>query len=224
MMAKRWMAAAVAALLMSSVCLLHAQDSQQPSGQQVQSAFPTKKIKATGTPQQAIPTQVMSDSIPDDDQASPEQIDEMMDVMRVDDQLENMMALLPLILQQQQKNLMQPYEPQMVKLSAAQKLQIEKLNKKYMDKADDVYPVADMVKDLAKLYRKRLNNGDVESLINFYTSEAGQHLMDVQPQIMSVFLPAMTVQLQKRVEALKDSEKKELDALMASFKSGSGKK
>ena len=223
-MANRWMAAAVAALLMSSVCLLHAQDAQQPSGQQVQSAFPKKMVKATGTPQQAIPTQVMSDSIPDDDQASPEQIDELMDVMRVDDQMENILGLLPMVLQLQQKNLMQPYEPQLAKLSAAQKAQVDKLNKKYMDKADDVYPVEEMVKDLGKLYRKRLNNGDVESLINFYTSEAGQHLMDVQPQIMSAFMPAMTAQLQKRVEALRDSQKKELDTLMASFKSGAAKK
>lgn len=223
-MGKRWMSALVVALLMGSVCLLSAQDQQQPSGQQVQSAFPKKMVKATGTPQQAIPTQVMSDSIPEDDQASPEQIDELMDVMRVDDQLENMMGLLPLVLQQQQKNLMIPYEPMIAKLNATQKAQVEKLNKKYLDKADDIYPVDEMIKDLAKLYRKRLNNGDVESLINFYTSEAGQHLMDVQPQIMSVFLPAMSAQLEKRVEALKDAQKKELDALMASFKSGTGRK
>ena len=117
---------------MSSVCLLQAQDSQQQNGQQqVQSAFPRKMVKATGTPQQAIPTQVMSDSIPDDDQASPEQIDELMDVMRVDDQMENMMVLLPLVLQQQQKTLMLPYEPQLAKLTAAQKAQVEKLNKKF---------------------------------------------------------------------------------------------
>lgn len=219
-MAKRWMAAVVVALLVSSACILHAQDSQQ----QVQSAFPTKKIKATGTPQQAIPTQVMSDSIPDDDQASPEQIDELMDVMRVDDQMENMLSLLPMVLAQQQKSLMQSYDPQIAKLNAAQRAQVDKLNKKYLDKADDLYPVDEMVKDLGKLYQKRLNNGDVESLINFYTSEAGQHLLDVQPQIMSVFVPAMTAQLGKRLETFKDSEKKELDALLASFKNGAGKK
>lgn len=219
-MGKKWLAAAFLAMLFGSGCVLHAQDSQQ----QVQSAFPTKKVKATGTPQQAIPTQVASDAIPEEDQATAEQIDELMDVMRVEDQLEDMISLVPMVLEQQQKNLMQSYEPQMARLNSAQKEQVEKLKKKYMDKADEIYPAEDMAKDVAKLYQKHLNNDDVEALINFYNTDAGQHLLDAQPEVMKVFLPAMTAELEKRLEAQKAAEKKDLDALLASFHSGAGRK
>jgi hypothetical protein len=202
------------------------QDQQQtqtgaeasPDQQQVQSAFPQKKIKAAGTPKQALPAQEPGDAITDEDQATPEQRDELMDVMHVDDAMDNLLALLPVVIEQQQKNLIQSYEPQLARLTAAQKEQVAKLNKKYLEKADDLYPSDEMVKQISKLYQNRLNNGDVESAINFFSSDAGQHLLGAQPEIMKVFLPAVLAEVKKRTEALREAEKKELEALLASFK------
>lgn len=210
---KKLAVVAFAVLLVSCGWTLRAQEQQQ-----VQEAFPKPKLKATGTPKQALPTQVAGDAIPEDDQATPEQIDELMDVMRVEDQLDDLLNLLPMLFEAQQKTLMQGYEPQMTRLTAAQKVQVSRLNKKYMDKAVEVYPTEEMMKQLATHYQKRLNNGDVESMINFYDSEAGQHLLDAQPEIMKVFLPAMTAELGKRLDALKAEEKKEMDALLSGFK------
>ncbi len=212
-MIKKLVVMALAVGFVSCCIGLRAQEQQQ-----VQEAFPKPKVKATGTPKQAIATQQTGDSIAEDDQATPEQINELMDVMRVEDQLDDLLNLVPMLFEAQQKNLMQSYEPQMARLSTAQKEQVNRLNKKFMDKAVEAYPTEEMMKQVTALYQKRLNNGDVESMINFYDSEAGQHLLDAQPEIMKVFLPAMTAELGKRLGALKADEKKEMDALLAGFK------
>ena len=78
--------------------------------------------------------------------------------------------------------------------------------------------------DLTRIYMKHLNSIDVESLITFYSSEAAQHLLDAQPEILKEYIPLMTARITQKSEAMHDEYKKDLDALMASFKGAAGKK
>jgi hypothetical protein len=199
--------------------------AQDTSNQQVQDPSQPKRptIKATGTPQQAIPTQTSSHALPDDSQATKEQIEELIDVMRVEDQMDDMLGMLPAILEQEQHSMSKEHEAQLARLTAAQRAQVDQLNKKYTEKALTIYTVSEMLADLTKLYQNHLNSDDVESLITFYNSDAGQHLLDAQPEILKEYLPLMTARITKKSEELRLEEKKEMDALLASFKSGAGK-
>jgi hypothetical protein len=192
--------------------------------QQVQDPGQPKRpmIKATGTPQQAIPTQTSSNELPDEQQATKEQIEELLDVMRVEDQMNDMLGMLPAILEQQH-TMNKSYEAQLATLSAGQRAQVDALNKKYQEKAQSLFSVSEMMDDLSKLYQNHLNSNDVESLITFYSSDAAQHLLDAQPEIMKEYIPLMTARITKKSEELHAEHKKDLDALMASFKAGAGK-
>ncbi len=214
-----------AGVLVAGVCSYAQAQTQALPNQQVQDPGQSKRpmIKATGTPQQAIPTQTSSNVLPDEQQATKEQIEELLDVMRVEDQMNDMLGMLPVILEQQHA-MSKSYEAQMATLTAAQKAQVEALNKKYQEKAEDIFSVSEMMEDLTKIYMNHLNSVDVESLITFYSSDAAQHLLDAQPLILKEYMPLMTARIAQKSEALHAEHKKELDALMTSFKGGAGNK
>jgi hypothetical protein len=215
----------LAGLLVAGACMKAQEQTQALPNQQVQDPGQPKRrmIKATGTPQQAIPTQTSSNALPDEQQATKEQIEELLDVMRVEDQMNDMLGMLPAILEQQHA-MSKSYEAQMATLTAAQKAQVDALNKKYQDKAEDIFSVSEMMEDLTKIYMKHLNSVDAESLITFYSSESAQHLLDAQPEILKEYIPLMTARIAQKSETLHAEHKKELDALLASFKGGAGKK
>ena len=119
-------------MLAAGICLKAQAQTQASPNQQVQDPSQPKRpmIKATGTPQQAIPTQTSSNALPDEQQATKEEIEELLDVMRVEDQMNDMLGMLPAILEQQHA-MSKSYEAQMATLPAAQKAQVDALNKKY---------------------------------------------------------------------------------------------
>ena len=58
---------------------------------------------------------------------------------------------------------------------------IENLMRKYVEKAMDLYPVDEMLTDMTGIYQRHLSRDDVDAMIAFYSSPAGQHLLDAQP-------------------------------------------
>ena len=190
-------------MLVTGVCVKAQNQTQTLPNQQVQDPGQPKRpmIKATGKPQQAIPTQTSSNALPDEQQATKEQIEELLDVMRVEDQMDDMLGILPAILEQQQA-MNKNYEAQIATLTAAQKAQVDALNKKYQEKAEDVYSVSEMMDDLTRIYMNHLNSVDAESLITFYSSEAAQHLLDAQPEILKEYIPLITARIAKKSEDL----------------------
>jgi len=209
----RSLAAVGMALAMCSYAV--AQDA--PSTPQL--ALPgAHKKPMTGTPHLALPPQQTTTSIPEDQQPSKEQVAELMDVMQVQDQVDSMMSMLPAMMEHQMHAQISAYVaalPGGKSLTPEQQTKIEKLTQKYIEKAVNIYPQTEMVADLSVRYQHHLNNGDVESLISFFGSDAGQHYLEVQPAIMKEYLPTVTERIAGRSKDLNSELKKELEQTLS---------
>ncbi len=60
---------------------------------------------------------------------------------------------------------------------------------KYIQKAMTIYSAEDMIEDMTAVYQRHLTGADVDAMIAFYSSPAGQHLLDAQPSIMKEYMP-----------------------------------
>ena len=79
-----------------------------------------------------------------------------------------------------------------------------------MERASDLYKSDEMIADMTALYQKYLTRSDVDGIIAFYSSSAGQRLLDIQPVIMQEYLPLVMQRMQDRVKTLTDEMQKEL--------------
>ena len=71
---------------------------------------------------------------------------------------------------------------------------MQKVMSKYVGKAMDLYPADEMLADMTAIYQRHLSKDDVDGLIAFYSSPAGQHLLDAQPVIAKEYMPMVMSQ------------------------------
>ena len=67
-----------------------------------------------------------------------------------------------------------------------------------MERASDLYKSDEMIADMTALYQKYLTRSDVDGIIAFYSSSAGQRLLDIQPVIMQEYLPIVMQRMMDR--------------------------
>jgi hypothetical protein len=82
--------------------------------------------------------------------------------------------------------------------------------KKYMEKAMSLYPADERIADLSGIYQRHLSREDVESVIAFYSSPAGQHMLELSPAVMKEYVPLVMSRMQERSKALTDEMKKDM--------------
>jgi hypothetical protein len=150
--------------------------------------------------------------IPTDDQPSKEQLDRLFEVMQLRKQMAAIIKTLPTMMQQQIS--------QQIKTLAAgssgaaltpdQQAAVDKLMKKYMEKALSLYPADEMINDLSSIYQRHLSKEDVETVIAFYSSPAGQHMLELSPAVMKEYMPLVMSRMQERSKALTEEMKKDL--------------
>jgi hypothetical protein len=171
-------------------------------------------VPSSGTPQeQAAPT------IPPGEQASKEQLAKLFDVMRIRDQMQSMRKIVPAMVESQVREQVQAMSAQLAsgsKLTANQRAAIDRLMRKYVNKAVDLYPVDEMIDDMTGLYQEHLSREDVDAMIAFYSSTAGQHLLDAQPKIAQEYMPLVMRRAQERTRTLTVEMMKDLAALKQS--------
>ena len=157
-------------------------------------------------------------AIPAEDQATKEQLTKLFDVMRIRDQMQSMRRIVPSAVESQLKEQMQATMAGS-QLTASQSQKLDELMHKYMEKAVNLYPIDEMLADMTGLYQRYLNREDVDAMIAFYGSPAGQHLLDAQPKIAHEYMPlvmsrmaerskVLTAEMMKDVAALKESSDK----------------
>jgi len=156
------------------------------------------------------------------DQATKEQLAKLFEAMRIRDQMQSMRRIIPTAVESQLKEQMQAMMAQNSsgpKLTADQREQFDRLMQKYMEKAVNLYPIDEMLADMTVLYQHYLTREDVDAMIAFYGSTAGQHLLDAQPKIAREYMPlvmqrmsertkVLTAEMMKDVAALKESSEK----------------
>lgn len=188
------------------------------AGGQALADQPAKSFTATPmTPMQA------STAVPVDQQPTKEQLVKLFDLIRTREQMESITKIFPEIMQQQmaaQMRRMQQEHPEIAPMTEMQQQVVKKVMNKFMGRLLDLYRFDEMIEDMAGLYRKHMTSSDVEGIINFYSSPAGQHWLDVQPAMLREYLPLALERMQDRVRPLMDEILKEMRAEMA--KSGAG--
>ncbi len=90
-----------------------------------------------------------------------------------------------------------------------QQADLERLMNQYMQKALNIYPIDEMLSDMGTIYQRHLSKTDVDALIAFYGSPAGQHLLDAQPVIMREYMPLVMQRVQKSTAELTDEMMKD---------------
>lgn len=143
--------------------------------------------------------------IPEDQQASKEQLGRLFDVMRIKQQMAGITRTMPALMQQQfqqQLQQMQKDNPKMNSLNQEQQQAMSNVMSRFMQQAMTLYGSDELIADMTALYQKHLSRVDVDSTIVFYSSPAGQHVLDMVPTIMQEFMPTVTQKTQDRMKPL----------------------
>jgi uncharacterized protein len=148
-----------------------------------------------------------------DDQPTREQLDRLFEVMQLRQQMSSVMKVLPAMMQQQisqQIKTLAANKPSGSTMTPEQQADLEKLTKKFMEKAINLYTPEEMFGDLSGIYQKHLSREDVDGMIAFYSSPAGQHMLQMTPVVMKEYMPLVTGRMQERTKALIEEMNKEI--------------
>jgi uncharacterized protein len=154
-------------------------------------------------------------TIPPEDQASKEQLAKLFEVMRIREQVQSVRKMVPLMVEGQIQQQSKAIESQMsrTKMTPEQRTAVEQITRKYVDKAVNIYPVEEMVDDMTSIYQRYLSRDDVDGMIAFYSSQAGQHLLDAQPKIAQEYMPLVMKRVAERTKGLTAEMMKETEEL-----------
>jgi|HubBroStandDraft_1064217.scaffolds.fasta_scaffold53001_2 hypothetical protein len=194
--------------LLSFASLAHARPA---TGQASQSPDPT----AMGSASPAA-----SPSIPPGQIPSKEQLAKLFEVMRLRDQMQGLMNTIPAMVkaqvQSQMGDIMAKLAPG-AQLTDDQQAQLAALITKYVDKATNVYTIDTMISDMTTVYQHHLSKADVDAMIAFYASPAGQHLLNAQPAIMKEYTPIVMQRQRQATDQLTEEMQKDLEAFTKSI-------
>jgi uncharacterized protein len=173
-------------------------------------------VGADGKMQQEKPAALIAP----ENQATAEQLAKLFEVMRIKQQMQSMRTMVPAMVQQQIQSAMKQTEeglPAGSKLTPELRDKMQAIMNKYVAKALDLYPTDEMLTDMTGIYQKHLSKDDVEGLVTFYGSPAGQHLLDAQPVIAQEYMPMVMGKVGQRSQAMTREMMKEMaDAVPAS--------
>jgi len=162
---------------------------------------------------QAAPT------IPADQQPTTEQLNKLFEVMHVRAQLASITKMMPQMMQQQftaQFKDIQKAHPELANISEDQQKAVSKIVASYMERVMNLYTGDEMISDMAAIYRKHLAAADVDAAIAYYSSPAGEHMLDMVPAMMQEFLPVVTSRIQARIPPLIEQMTQEMEGVIKS--------
>lgn len=155
----------------------------------------------SGTLAQEKPDSVLA--IPAEDQATTAQFATLFEKMRIRDQVQQIRNLIPTMVEGQIRDQARALNSQAgSSLTADQRTRLEELSHKYVEKAMNMYPTDEMIADMTTIYQKYLTREDVDGMIAFHSSPAGQHLLDAQPKIAKEYMPMVMQRVQERTRTL----------------------
>lgn len=194
--------------------------AQTPAAQPVETPTSGAMPIQTGVPGRKITSvqlrsSAASETIPPDQQATKEQLDKLFEVMRVREQMASLTKIMPALMQQQFNHMQQEYSGKS-HLTEEQQLALSNLQGKFMGKVLSLYTSDEMIDDMESIYRKYLTRSDVDGMIAFYSSPAGQHMVEMQPAIMKEFMPTVMQRMQDRMKPLIDEMTEETRAIIGS--------
>jgi hypothetical protein len=156
--------------------------------------------------------------IPADQQPTKEQLTKLFELIRVHQQVQSMLTAMQSMMQQQ---LSAQTKERAGKhggdsLTPDQQAAIAKISDKYMQKAFNLFTIDELLDDMTAIYQRHISRSDVDALIAFYSTPAGQHLLDAQPVILKEYMPVIMLRVQERSKALGEEEAKEMEEVTGS--------
>jgi uncharacterized protein len=179
-------------------------------------------VGADGTMQQEKSAQVIAP----ENQPSTEQLTKLFDAMRIKQQMQSMKLMIPGMVQQQIQSAMKQSEAELPagsKLTPEKREKMQAIMSKYVGKSMDLYPTDEMLTDMTAIYQKHLSKDDVDGLIAFYSSPAGQHLLDAQPVIAQEYMPLVMGKVGQRSQAMTKEMMKEMAEVVPASKPAQSK-
>ena len=164
--------------------------------------------------------QTPASAIPVDQQATKEQLTKLFEVMRVEQQMDSILKMMPALVQKQMQEQMKAIRAQFPasrEMSPKEQEELEQFQKRIMEKAMSAYPYEDMIGDMTEVYQRHVTRVDADAFIAFYSSPAGQHLLDAQPAIMKEYMPMVMKRVSERSKDLTDEIIKEAAELTKEF-------
>ncbi len=155
-------------------------------------------------------------TIPADQQPTKEQLIKLFELMHVRDQLASVTKMLPALVQQQMKAQMQQMQndhPEMAAMSEEKQQAAGMVMDKFMARVYDIYTPDEMISDMASIYQKHLSRSDVDGMIAFYNTPAGQHMVAMTPVIMQEYMPMVMQRMQERVKPFTDEMSKQMEQI-----------
>jgi hypothetical protein len=186
-------------------------------------AFAQSPAAAAETSATAQAAQAPASSVPPDQQPTKEQLAKLFEVMRLKVQMQSMRQIVPGMVAEQIQSAMKQTEaslPAGTKLTPEQREAMQKVMSKYVAKAMDLYPADEMLTDMTTIYQQHLSKDDVDGLITFYSSPAGQHLLDAQPVIAKEYMPMVIGKVTQRSQAMTKEMMKEMAEIVPMPKQG----
>jgi hypothetical protein len=144
-------------------------------------------------------------TVPVAQQATKEQLKKLFEVMRLRQQFEETMKMLPSVVQQQlrmQMGQLTASMPDRKQMTPGQRKELDTVMNRYMEKAGTLYPVDEMIDDAISVYQRHLTREDADAYITFFSSPPGQHFLDAQPAIMKEYMPIAMERAQRRTQEL----------------------
>jgi uncharacterized protein len=134
--------------------------------------------------------------------------------------------MIPGMVQQQIQSAMKQSEAELPagsKLTPEKREKMQAIMSKYVGKSMDLYPTDEMLTDMTAIYQKHLSKDDVDGLIAFYSSPAGQHLLDAQPVIAQEYMPLVMGKVAQRSQAMTKEMMKEMAEVTPASKPAAAK-
>jgi len=163
------------------------------------------------------PVSQAAPEIPVDQQPTTEQLNKLFEVMKVRTQLATITKMMPQMLQQQlttQFKGMQKDHPEMGSMTDDQQKAASEIMGRYMGRVMNLYTADEMVSDMGAIYQKHLSASDVDATIAYYSSPAGEHMLELVPVIMQEFLPIVTTRIQERIKPVLEQMTKEMEGVI----------
>jgi len=157
-------------------------------------------------------------AIPSDQQATRDQIKKMFEVMRLPQQMQSYLDMMPRMIKQQFQTQLKQISstlPPGKRVMPQDQAALEKVMDKYMQKAIELYPVDEMLENAVPIYQRHISHDDADALIAFYSSPPGQHLLDQQPAIMQEYMQVVMTHMQDRTRRLTDEMTAEMQKLIS---------
>jgi hypothetical protein len=155
-------------------------------------------------------------AIPADQQATKEQLTKLFEVMRLRKQMEQMTTMMSSLVQQQmqgQMEQMQKDHPEMASMTDEQKQAASQVMGKFMEKTMNLYASDELIADISTVYQKHLTRSDIDGIIAFYGSPAGQDFIDKTPVITREYMELVMSHMQEKMKPLIEEMTKEMETI-----------